>query len=147
MDTSAAVTVTVLTGPALNSQVDVLALTSFGDPTKDAVFKSADAALGGHLAEAAKHESFEGKTARCLLDNATRVWVSPVNEEARAVLLSTLDVDAETRRFIDEAQSTHDQIASPDPFDSPPEWTHTPEEEFVKRLDGLAAHRGLKVAA
>ena len=66
MDTSAAVTVTVLTGPALNSQVDVLALTSFGDPTKDAVFKSADQALGGHLAEAAKHESFEGKTGQGL---------------------------------------------------------------------------------
>ena len=66
MDTSAAVTVTVLTGPALSSQVDVLALTSFGDPTKDAVFKSADAALGGHLAEAAKHESFEGKTGQVL---------------------------------------------------------------------------------
>ena len=114
------------------------------------VYRSPDGqrcAFGVLIPDELYDESFEGKTARCLLDNTTRVWVSPFNEETRAVLLSTLDVDAETRRFIDEAQSTHDQIASPDPFDSPPEWTHTPEEEFVKRLDGLAAHRGLKVAA
>jgi leucyl aminopeptidase len=61
MDTNAATAVTLLTGSALAAQVDVLALTTFGDPTKDAVFKSADQALGGHLADVAKQESFEGK--------------------------------------------------------------------------------------
>src|ERR1041385_7063574 len=62
MDTNAATAVTLLTGPALSAQVDVLALTTFGDPSKDAVFKSADASLGGHLADVAKQESFDGKT-------------------------------------------------------------------------------------
>jgi leucyl aminopeptidase len=66
MDTKAGYEVTLLTGPALQSQVDILALTTFGDPTKDAVFKSADQALGGHLAEVAKHESFDGKTGQVL---------------------------------------------------------------------------------
>jgi leucyl aminopeptidase len=61
MDTKASFEVTLLTGPALQSQVDILAFTTFGDPTKDAVFKSADQALGGHLAQVAKHESFDGK--------------------------------------------------------------------------------------
>ena len=66
MDTKAGFEVTLLTGQALQSQVDILAFTTFGDPTKDAVFKSADQALGGHLAEVAKHESFDGKTGQVL---------------------------------------------------------------------------------
>src|SRR5262245_60793463 len=66
MATTAGYEVTLLTGPALQSQVDILAFTTFGDPTKDAVFKSADQALGGHLAEVAKHESFDGKTGQVL---------------------------------------------------------------------------------
>jgi leucyl aminopeptidase len=66
MDTKPGFEVTLLTGPALESQVDILAFATFGDPTKDAVFKSADQALGGHLREVAQHESFEGKTAQVL---------------------------------------------------------------------------------
>jgi len=66
METKSGFEVTLLTGAALQSQVDILAFTSFGDPTKDAVFKSADQALGGHLSEVAKHESFEGKTGQVL---------------------------------------------------------------------------------
>jgi len=66
MDTKAGFEVTLLTGPALQSQVDILALTTFGDPSKDAVFKSADQALGGHLGEVAKHESFDGKVGQVL---------------------------------------------------------------------------------
>ncbi len=67
MDTKASFEVTLLTGPALQSQVDILAFTTFGDPSKDAVFKSADQALGGHLAEVAKTESFDGKTGQVLV--------------------------------------------------------------------------------
>jgi leucyl aminopeptidase len=66
MDAQLALEVTLLTAPALQAQVDLLAFTTFGDPTKDAVFKMADQALGGHLAEVAKHESFEGKTGQLL---------------------------------------------------------------------------------
>jgi leucyl aminopeptidase len=58
--------VTQLTGPVLEAKVDALAIASFGDPTKDAVFKSLDQALGGHLAEVAKSESFDGKTGQVL---------------------------------------------------------------------------------
>jgi len=66
MDTDTGFEVTVLTGPALQSPVDIVAFTTFGDPSKDAVFKSADQALGGHLREVAKHESFEGKIGQVL---------------------------------------------------------------------------------
>src|SRR3954447_9617546 len=58
--------VTQLTGAVLQANVDALAITSFGDPAKDPVFKSVDQALGGHLAEVARHESFEGKTGQVL---------------------------------------------------------------------------------
>src|SRR4051812_40279109 len=66
MDAIGAVTVSWLSGPALQVQVDILALTAFGDPSKDVVFKSIDQALGGALAEVAKAESFEGKTGQLL---------------------------------------------------------------------------------
>lgn len=66
MDAKTGFEVTLLTGPALQAQVDVLAFTTFGDPSKDAVFKSADQALGGHLTEVAKAESFEGKAGQSL---------------------------------------------------------------------------------
>src|SRR5689334_19842634 len=55
-----------VTGPALQAAVDLLAFTSFGDPTKDALFKSVDAALGGVLADIARAESFEGKVNQTL---------------------------------------------------------------------------------
>jgi leucyl aminopeptidase len=66
MDKNGGLEVTLLTGPALAATVDVLAFTTFGEPAKDPVFKSADQALGGHLAEAAQHESFEGKSGQVL---------------------------------------------------------------------------------
>src|SRR5262245_43383243 len=55
-----------VSGPALQASVDLLAFTAFGDPTKDAVFKSVDAALGGVLADVARSESFEGKTGQSI---------------------------------------------------------------------------------
>jgi leucyl aminopeptidase len=66
MDTKAGFEVTLLTGPALQSQVDLLAFTTWTNPAGDAVFKSADQALGGHLLEVAKHESFDGKVGQVL---------------------------------------------------------------------------------
>jgi leucyl aminopeptidase len=66
MNGSSALEVTQLTGPVLQANVDALAIASFGDPTKDPVFKSLDQALGGHLADAAKSESFEGKSGQVL---------------------------------------------------------------------------------
>jgi leucyl aminopeptidase len=53
-------------GSALQASVDLLAFTSFGDPTKDALFKTVDAALGGVLADIARSESFEGKTGQTI---------------------------------------------------------------------------------
>ncbi|MEO8552463.1 MAG: M17 family peptidase N-terminal domain-containing protein, partial [Kofleriaceae bacterium] len=44
-----------------------MAFATFGDPTKDPVFKSADQALGGALAEVAISESFEGKAGQSLV--------------------------------------------------------------------------------
>ena len=66
MDANAAIEITWLTAPALSATVDVLAITTFGDLTKDAVFKSLDQALGGWLSDVAKSESFEGKTGQSI---------------------------------------------------------------------------------
>ena len=66
MDAKAGLDLALLNVPAAQAQVDLLAFSAFGDPTKDAVFKSIDHALGGALAEVAKSESFEGKTGQIL---------------------------------------------------------------------------------
>src|SRR3954462_1034814 len=67
MPDTSALSVTHLTGPLLSAPVDLVAFVAFGDPTKDAIFKSADQALGGVLAEVAKSESFEGKSGQSLV--------------------------------------------------------------------------------
>ena len=66
MDAIGAVTVSWLSVPAVTVQVDVLAFTAFGDPSKDGVFKAIDLLLEGALSEVAKSESFEGKTGQLL---------------------------------------------------------------------------------
>ncbi|MCX5742663.1 MAG: leucyl aminopeptidase [Proteobacteria bacterium] len=53
---------THLTGAALQTPVELLVFTVFGDPTKDSLFKATDAVLGGALADSAKAELFEGKS-------------------------------------------------------------------------------------
>lgn len=55
------VEISLLVTVAAQATVDVLAITTFGDPSKDSVFKGLDQALGGHLGDIAKTESFEGK--------------------------------------------------------------------------------------
>ena len=66
MDAKAGFEITLLTGPAWQARADVVAFTTFGDPTKDPVFKSADQALGGALADVASSESFEGKPGQAI---------------------------------------------------------------------------------
>ncbi len=66
MDAKVGLEITQLSGPAWQAHVDVVAFTTFGDPAKDAVFKSADQAMGGALSDVAKSESFEGKTGQSL---------------------------------------------------------------------------------
>jgi len=61
MSVAAAYSVSHGQGPALDASADVLAITVFGDPNKDAIFKSIDVRLGGGLADVAKTEQFEGK--------------------------------------------------------------------------------------
>ncbi|MEO8843218.1 MAG: leucyl aminopeptidase [Kofleriaceae bacterium] len=67
MDTRAGFEITLSTGAGWQQAVDVVAFVTFGDPAKDPVFKSADQALGGALAEVAKSESFEGKSGQALV--------------------------------------------------------------------------------
>jgi leucyl aminopeptidase len=62
MADKAPVAVTHVHGSFLESAVDVVAFVAFGDPTKDPIFKLADKALGGVLADIAQSESFDGKT-------------------------------------------------------------------------------------
>src|SRR5262245_10298403 len=66
METKAGFEITQLAGPAWQASVDVVAFTTFGDPAKDPVFKSADQALGGVLSDIASSETFEGKTGQSL---------------------------------------------------------------------------------
>jgi leucyl aminopeptidase len=55
-----------LTDLPTKAEGDVLAFVVFGDPNKDAHFKTINGALKGRLAEAAKAESFEGKPQQTL---------------------------------------------------------------------------------
>ena len=55
-----------LTDAARTVKADLLAFTTFGDPTRDPLFKALDAALDGGLSEAARAESFDGKPSQCL---------------------------------------------------------------------------------
>ena len=66
MDAKVGFEITQLGGPTWQAHVDVVAFTTFGDPAKDVVFKSADQALGGALSDVAKSESFEGKPGQSL---------------------------------------------------------------------------------
>jgi leucyl aminopeptidase len=56
-----------VTSPALDTEADVLAFAVSGEPSKDALFRATDQALGGALAAAAKDESFEGKPQQVLM--------------------------------------------------------------------------------
>jgi leucyl aminopeptidase len=67
MDTKASFEITSASGPVWQASVDVVAFATFGDPSKDPVFKSADQALGGALADIAAAESFEGKPGQILV--------------------------------------------------------------------------------
>ena len=51
-----------LAGNLLETSADVLAITCFGDPTKDTVIKAINTALGGIVLEAAASESGEVET-------------------------------------------------------------------------------------
>src|SRR5687767_3106265 len=55
-----------LVGDVTQATVDLLAFMVFGDPAKDAGFKSVDKALGGVLADTARAESFEGKASQTI---------------------------------------------------------------------------------
>ena len=55
----------------LRARADLLAVTVLGDPGRDPVFRSIDEALGGDLREAARTESFEGKSGQSLI-----LWTS-----------------------------------------------------------------------
>lgn len=66
MDAKAEIEVVVLSEAFLSAAVDLMAVIVLGDPAKDAVFKSADQALGGVLAEVAKSEHFEGKSGQTI---------------------------------------------------------------------------------
>lgn len=61
MNVQGDIELTHLAAVPLQATVDLLAVTVFGDPTKDGVFKSFDSALGGVLADVARSELFEGK--------------------------------------------------------------------------------------
>src|SRR4249920_4239045 len=66
MDAKGGIELTSLQGAPLEAHVDLLAFTTFGDPSKDSIFKSVDSALGGVLAEVAKCESFDGKVGQTI---------------------------------------------------------------------------------
>jgi leucyl aminopeptidase len=67
MDAKGGIELTLLHGAPLEAQVDLFAFTTFGDPSKDSIFKSVDSALGGVLADVVKSESFDGKTGQSIV--------------------------------------------------------------------------------
>ena len=77
MDTKAGFEITSAQGPAWQQVVDVVAFTTFGDPAKDAVFKSADNAFGGALSDIAAAEAFEGKPGQAIVHYAGKSAAGP----------------------------------------------------------------------
>ncbi len=67
MDAQGGLQIIQLIGPVLQATVDLLAFTVFGDPTRDATFKTADGALAGVLADVARSELFEGKANQSIM--------------------------------------------------------------------------------
>ncbi|HET9626119.1 MAG TPA: leucyl aminopeptidase [Kofleriaceae bacterium] len=67
MDATGGIELTSLQGAPLETQVDLLAFTTFGDPSKDSIFKSVDSALEGVLADVARSESFDGKLGQTIV--------------------------------------------------------------------------------
>src|ERR1043165_874410 len=67
MDAKGGIELTLLQGAPLEAHVDLFAFTTFGDPSKDSIFKSVDSALGGVLADIVKSESFDGKSGQSIL--------------------------------------------------------------------------------
>ncbi|HEX3651911.1 MAG TPA: leucyl aminopeptidase [Rhizomicrobium sp.] len=67
MDANGGIELTLLQGGPQEAHADLLAFTTFGDPSKDSFFKSVDSALSGVLSDVAKSESFEGKTGQSIV--------------------------------------------------------------------------------
>ena len=67
MDANGGIELTLLQGAPLQAHVDLLAFTTFGDPSKDSTFRSFDSALNGVLSDVAKSESFDGKTGQSIV--------------------------------------------------------------------------------
>jgi leucyl aminopeptidase len=67
MDAKGGIELSLLQGAPREAHVDLFAFTTFGDPSKDSIFKSVDSALGGVLADVAKSESFDGKTGQSIV--------------------------------------------------------------------------------
>ncbi len=53
----------------LVTKADLLVICTYGDPTKDSVFKQADEALGGYLTERAQAEEFGGRPGQVLFSD------------------------------------------------------------------------------
>jgi leucyl aminopeptidase len=68
--------------PALSVSTDLLVVVSFGDPTKDPTFRQLDTATGKGLSEAAKSESFEGKSGQSLV-----FWANGATAAKRVAVL------------------------------------------------------------
>jgi leucyl aminopeptidase len=67
MDIKGSVETSMQHGAPLEARVDLLAFATFGDPSKDSIFKSVDSALGGVLVDIVKSESFDGKSGQSLV--------------------------------------------------------------------------------
>lgn len=107
-----AISVTHLQGPVLQASVDLVAFVSFGDPSKDPIFKSADQALGGVLAEIARAEGFEGKSGQTLLVHthgrlpAKRVLVVGAGNRRDFANHQIRDIAATAAQFANKAGSS-----------------------------------------
>lgn len=67
MDIKGSVETSMQHGAPLEARVDLFAFTTFGDPSKDSIFKSVDSALGGVLVDIVKSESFDGKSGQSIV--------------------------------------------------------------------------------
>jgi len=86
--------------PVLTAKVDLLVVVVFGDPSKDATFKAIDGVTKGGLRDAAKTESFDGKSNQSLLmwtggaTGARRVLVLGAGNRAELAVVALRDLGA-----------------------------------------------------
>jgi leucyl aminopeptidase len=108
-----------LAGNLIETSADVLAITCFGDPAKDATVKAVNTVLGGMVMEAAANESFDGKSLQTLSLHtagklpAKRLLIIGLGAKADVTSTSLRDVTATIAAYGNKVSAAHVAVLLP----------------------------------